>query len=69
MTGRSEGPDFPTEEQITPNCALDWLIENELPLTVENYVGFNWCGLTFDDLEGEDRAEVERLVEEGLLTR
>lgn len=52
----------------SPNYALDYLIEHEIALTVENYVGFNWCGQTFDELEAEDRAEVERLVEQGLLT-
>jgi hypothetical protein len=38
------------------------------PKTVEEYVALNWCGdKTFEDLEGEELAEVLKVIENGEL--
>ncbi len=41
------------------NATLDYMMKNNLPLTVENFVELNWFGQkTLWQLEGEDRIEV-----------
>jgi len=53
---------------INQNHVIAWMQERNLPMSVAAYVEVNWCGeKTFDELEGEDRAEVEDLIEEGIL--
>jgi hypothetical protein len=49
------------------NYVLQWMRENRQPLTVDAYVSLNWGNKTFQELEGEDRVEVEDLVESGEL--
>ena len=49
------------------NYVLNWMKENRQPLTVDAYVSLNWGNKTFQELEGEDRVEVEDLIESGEL--
>ena len=50
------------------DCVLDFVVKNKIPLTVGNYIQLSWWkDATLDDLEGEDRAEVEGLVEDDKL--
>jgi hypothetical protein len=49
------------------NYVLNWMKENRRPLTVDAYVSLNWGNKTFQELEGEDRVEVEDLIESGEL--
>lgn len=53
----------------TGNHVLDFLIATGQALTVRNYIALNSMGdfSCVDELEGEDRAEVEQLIEAGLL--
>jgi hypothetical protein len=53
----------------TGDIIVDALIRMGQPLTVKNYIQLNTMGdaSCLDDLEGENRAEVEELIEEGLL--
>jgi hypothetical protein len=48
------------------NYSLEFLKTRGIP-TVDDYVQLNWPGMTFDQLEGEDRADVEDLIAEGEL--
>jgi hypothetical protein len=59
----------PLVKNTTGDIIVDALIKMGQPLTVRNYIQLNTMGdaSCLDDLEGEDRAEVEELVEEGLL--
>jgi hypothetical protein len=49
------------------NYVLQWMKENRQPLTVDAYVSLNWGNKTFQELEGEDRAEVDDLLADGAL--
>jgi hypothetical protein len=50
------------------NPVVAYFIKNKIPLTVKNYVRCNWMGQkTVEDLEGEEVAEIEELLEEGQL--
>jgi hypothetical protein len=53
----------------TGNIVVDYLITMGYALTVNNYLQVSTMGdaSCLDDLEGENRAEVEDLIEEGLL--
>jgi len=52
------------------NCVIDYMSKNNIPLTVSNYVSLAWCGdKTFADLEGEELADVEDLIDRGMLVR
>jgi hypothetical protein len=46
------------------NYVLDYL-SRQGPVSVDDYVSLNWPGMTFQELEGEDRVEVEDLIESG----
>jgi hypothetical protein len=50
---------------------LDYLIKTGQSLTVQNYFCANWGGCdgigSIEDLDAENLAEVQRLVERGLL--
>jgi hypothetical protein len=55
------------EERRSKNTVVDYLAKLGRP-TVDEYVALNWCGdKTFEDLEGEELAEVLDLIEEGEL--
>lgn len=49
------------------NYVIDYMRKNDLPMTVSVYCDLNWPGKKFEELEGEDRAEVEDLIAEGVL--
>ena len=49
------------------NYVLNWMKANNEPLTVDSYISFNWPGQTLEELEGEDRVEVEDLIADGEL--
>ena len=56
------------KDELPLDSLLRYMIALNIPLTVENYVGLNFMGdQTRDSLEGEYLAEVERLIEDGLL--
>jgi len=59
----------PKINELPLNYTLRYMVAHNIPLTVENYVGLNFMGDygSLDELEGEYRAEVERMVEDGLL--
>ena len=46
---------------------IDALIRMGKPLTVENWVSLNYWDRTRESLEGEELAELQRLIERGLL--
>lgn len=53
------------EERKSKNYMIDYLAKLGRP-TVDEYVALNWCGdKTFEDLEGEELAEVLDLIEAG----
>lgn len=56
-------------KKLPLNCTLRYLYANGILPTVRNYIGLNWMGdyNSLDELEGEYRAEVEALIEAGLL--
>jgi hypothetical protein len=50
------------------DCVLVKMQELGVPRTVQNYLDFAYLGeRTFASLEGEERAEIERLIEDGEL--
>ena len=51
----------------TGDTVVDALIRMGKPLTVENWVSLNYWDRTRESLEGEEQAELERLIERGLL--
>jgi hypothetical protein len=61
----------PKISELPEDSTLRYMVERDIPLTVENYVGLNWMGdYTRDSLfaeGGEYWAEVEGLIEDGLL--
>jgi hypothetical protein len=62
-------PDRQSVENTTGDMVIDYLIKMGYPLTVKNYLHVSYMGdaSCLDDLEGENRAEVEDLIERGLL--
>jgi hypothetical protein len=58
------------DKKTTGNCTLDYLIKIGQPRTVENYIRLDTMGdySTLSELGPEDRAEVERLIREELLS-
>lgn len=58
------------DKKTTDNYTLDYLIKIGQPRTVENYIRLDTMGdcSTLSELGPEDRAEVERLIREGLLS-
>jgi hypothetical protein len=58
----------PKINELPEDSTLRYMVEHNIPLTVANYVALNFMGdFKPDELEGEYRAEVERLIEDGLL--
>jgi hypothetical protein len=56
------------EKPESKDSIAAYLAELGLPNTVEEYVALNWCGdKTLADLEGEELAEILRLIEKGEL--
>ena len=57
------------KKKTTGNYTLDYLVKTGQPLTVKNYIQLDTMGdaSCLDDLEGENRATVEQLIEAGLL--
>jgi hypothetical protein len=51
----------------TGDIVVDALIRMGKPLTVENWVSLNYWDRTRESLEGEELAELQRLIERGLL--
>jgi hypothetical protein len=51
----------------TGDMVVDALIRMGKPLTVENWVSLNYWDRTRESLEGEELAELQRLIERGLL--
>jgi hypothetical protein len=60
---------YPETTASTGDIIVEALIKMGRPLTVKNYIQLNTFGdaSCLDELEGEDRVEVEDLIEEGLL--
>jgi hypothetical protein len=48
---------------------IDYMIENKIPLTIRNYIVINTFGdcHRIEELGPEDRADLESLIENGLL--
>lgn len=55
------------KHEETNNCVLDFMVKNGIPLLVDLYVRFNYWDRTVDSLEGEELAELEKLIESGVL--
>ncbi len=58
-------------KKSTGDHIVDYLIKTGQPLTVQNYFQTNWAAVDgiekIEDLDAENLAEVQRLVERGLL--
>jgi len=66
--GLASGFEEQRKRAHTVNPIVAYLVKNKIPLTVQNYVECNWMGeKTVEDLEGEEIAEIEELLEEGQL--
>ena len=55
------------KKKRTGDIIIDALIDMGKPLTVANWVSLNYWDRTRESLEGEELAELERLIERGLL--
>jgi hypothetical protein len=53
--------------KTTGDIIVDALIKMGKPLTVANWVSLNYWDRTVESLEGEELAELERLIGGGLL--
>jgi hypothetical protein len=51
----------------TGDIIVNSLLNMGKPLTVANWVSLNYWDRTVESLEGEELAELERLIEDGLL--
>ncbi len=51
----------------TGDMVVDALIKMGKPLTVDNWISLNYWTRTRESLEGEELAELQRLIERGLL--
>jgi hypothetical protein len=51
------------------NYVVEYLISKGIPLTVRNYIALAYLGdvRSLEDLGPEDRAEVDGLIEDGIL--
>jgi len=59
------------KKNATGDHIVDYLIKTGQPLTVQRYFETNWAAVDgiekIEDLDAENLAEVQRLVERGLL--
>jgi hypothetical protein len=53
----------------TGDMVVDYMVQNHIPLTISNYLAINYMGDVKDlsEVGPEDRAEIERLLEDGFL--
>jgi hypothetical protein len=55
------------KKNTTGDIVIDALIKMGKPLTVDNWISLNYWTRTRESLEGEELAELQRLIERGLL--
>jgi hypothetical protein len=55
------------KKKTTGDIVVDALIEMGKPLTVANWVSLNYWDRTRESLEGEELAELQGLIDDGLL--
>ena len=55
------------DKKTSGDIVIDALIKMGKPLTVDNWISLNYWNRTRESLEGEELAELEGLIKDGLL--